>query len=67
MQRLDKLTLEEARMAAMESLSITHGIDERLEVVDGKVREVDLKVVSVVQGELYTIHSPPNLFSAPPG
>ena len=54
-------------MAATESLVITHGIDERLEVVDDRVRGVDYKVVSVIEGESYTISSPPNLSSALPG
>ena len=67
LQRLDKLTQEEARMAATESLAITHGIDGRLVVVDDRVMCVDHKVVSVIEGELYTITSPQNLFPALPG
>ena len=44
LQRLDKLTQEEARMAAAELLKITRGIDD-------KVEGVDHKVGSVIQGE----------------
>lgn len=46
LQRLDRLTQEEARMAAAEILKISRGIDD-------KVEGVDHKVGSVVQGELY--------------
>jgi hypothetical protein len=44
LQRLDKLTQEEARMAAVEALIITRGIDDKVQVVDHKVG-------SVIQGE----------------
>ncbi|KAH8999580.1 hypothetical protein EDB86DRAFT_645495 [Lactarius hatsudake] len=44
LQRLDQLTQEEARMAAVEALTITRGIDER-------VRSVENKVGSVTKGE----------------
>ena len=54
LQRLDKLTQEEARMAAAEALTITRGIDdkvnnvdERLEVVDERVQSVDVKVEGI--------------------
>ena len=54
LQRLDKLTQEEARMAAAEALTITRGIDdnvkdvgERLESVDGRVQSVDVKVEGI--------------------
>ena len=66
LQRLDKLTQEEARIAATESYATTHGINERLEVVDDRVRGVDHNVVSVIEGELCIFSSPPNLFSALP-
>ncbi|KAN0129857.1 hypothetical protein V8E53_012329 [Lactarius tabidus] len=52
LQLLDKLTQEEARMAAAESLTITRridermeGVDERLEGVDDRVRAVDHNVI----------------------
>ena len=54
LQRLDKLTQEEARMAAAEALTITRGIDdkvndvdERLEGVDERVQRVDVKVEGI--------------------
>ena len=54
LQRLDKLTQEEARMAAAEALTISRGIDdrvkdvgERLEGVDGRVQRVDVKVEGI--------------------
>ena len=54
LQRLDKLTQEEARMAATEALTISRGIDdrvkhvgERLEGVDGRVQRVDVKVEGI--------------------
>ena len=54
LQRLDKLTQEEARMATAEALTITRGIDdnvkdvgERLEGVDGRVQSVDVKVEGI--------------------
>ncbi|KAH8977717.1 hypothetical protein EDB92DRAFT_708792 [Lactarius akahatsu] len=40
LQRLDKLTQEEARMAGVETLAITRGIDERMRSVDNKVDSV---------------------------
>jgi hypothetical protein len=52
--RLDKLTQEEARMAAVESLKATHGVDGRVKavhddvtVVEGKVMAVSDKVMAV--------------------
>ena len=45
--RLDKLTQEEAGMAAAESLTITRSIDERIQGVDMKVGGIDDKVLSV--------------------
>jgi hypothetical protein len=54
LQRLDKLTQEEARMAAAETLTITSRIDdtvkevdERLEGVDERVQSVDVKVEGI--------------------
>ena len=54
LQRLDKLTQEEARMAAVEALTITRGIDdkvndvgERLEGVNERVQSVDVKVEGI--------------------
>ncbi|KAI9432760.1 hypothetical protein H4582DRAFT_1091100 [Lactarius indigo] len=40
LQRLDKLTQEEARMAGVEALAITRGVDDRVRSVDNKVDSV---------------------------
>jgi hypothetical protein len=70
LQRLDQLTQEEARMAAAETLKITHviddnvkGVDQKVQSVDMKVDGVDCKIGSVIQGELETSCWPPNLSS----
>ena len=54
LQRLDKLTQEEVRMAAVEALTITRGIDdkvndvgERLEGVNERVQSVGVKVEGI--------------------
>ena len=47
LQRLDKLTQEEARMAAAEALTITHGIDDKVNDVDKRVEGVDEGVQSI--------------------
>ena len=52
LERLDKLTQEEARMAAAEALKIARGIDVKVDGVDDKVKGVDRKVGSVMEGEL---------------
>ena len=68
LQRLDKLTQEEARMAAAEAWKImrsvdgkvegvdhkVEGVDHKVEGVDHRVEGVDHKVGSVIEGELYT-------------
>jgi hypothetical protein len=64
LQRLDRLTQEEARMAAAESLTIARGVDERLEGIDGRVKGVGHKVDTVIEGELDRMSLPPNLFLA---
>jgi hypothetical protein len=57
--QLDKLTQEEARMAAAEALKIARGIDDKVDNIDDKVggvdirvKSVDRKVGSVMEGEL---------------
>lgn len=47
LQRLDKLTQEEARMATAEGLKLTHGIDNKVEGVDNKLRNVYVRVKDV--------------------
>ena len=53
LEKLDKLTVEEARMASAELLEITHRVDDRVKGVEGSVRDVqgNVQVVdSRVQG-----------------
>jgi methyl-accepting chemotaxis protein len=47
LERLDKLTQEEARMASAELLEITHSIDDRVKDVSGDVQDVGNKVQDV--------------------
>ena len=47
LQRLDKLTQEEARMAAAEALTIARGIDDKVKDVDERLEGVDERVQSV--------------------
>ncbi|KAN0118150.1 hypothetical protein V8E52_005411 [Russula decolorans] len=47
LQRLDRLTQEEARMACAESLKVTHGVDAKVMGVDDRVRDVEGKVEDV--------------------
>jgi len=47
LQRLDKLTQEEARMATAEGLKATHDIDNKLEDISDKVKGVDNKIQGV--------------------
>jgi hypothetical protein len=64
LNRLDKLTQEESRMAAAQNLKVTHtvdkrvegvadtmvAIDERVASVDDRVKVVDNKVMEVIAG-----------------
>ena len=53
LERLDKLTQEEARMASAEQLKVTHSVDDRVRGVEGQVQDVGNKVQDVedkVQG-----------------
>lgn len=59
LQRLDKLTQEEARMAIAEGLKATHDIDNKVEGVGNKVKGVDNKIQGVekkIQGVDSKIH-----------
>ena len=49
---LDRLTQEEARMAAAEALKLARGIDVKVDGVDDEVKGVDRKVGSVIESEL---------------
>jgi hypothetical protein len=47
LKRLDKLTQEEARMAAAQNLKVTHAIDERVKGVADTVVAIDNRVAGV--------------------
>jgi hypothetical protein len=47
LRKLDKLTQEEARMAAAELLKITHGVDSKVEGIDNRMKGVDERVQGV--------------------
>jgi archaellum component FlaC len=47
LKKLDKLTQEEARMAAAQNLKATHAVDERVKVVVDTVEAIDNKMVRV--------------------
>ena len=58
LDRLDKLTQEEARVASAELLKITSSIDDRVKRVDGKVQDVRSDVHEVrsdVRGGVHDI------------
>jgi archaellum component FlaC len=53
LERLDKLTQDEARMASAEQLKMTHSVDNRVRSVDDRVQDIgnDVKCISnKVQG-----------------
>ncbi|SRR6266404_5794581 len=57
LKRLDRLTQDEARMAAAEVLKLTHildgkvtTVDDKITTVDNKVTTVDAKVTTVING-----------------
>jgi hypothetical protein len=54
LKRLDKLTQEEARMAAAEILRLTHIVDKKVTIVDDKVAIVDDKV-AIVDDKVTTV------------
>ena len=47
LDKLDKLTREEAQMASAEQLRMTHNIDDRVRGVGGRVQEVRVDVQEV--------------------
>ena len=47
LERLDKLTQEEARMASVEQLKMTHGVDGKVMGVDDRVKGVEGKMQDV--------------------
>ena len=50
LRRLDKLTQEEARMAAAQILSLMHAVDDNVTGVGNKVKGVDDKMDMVIKG-----------------
>ncbi len=46
-ERLDKLTQEEARMASAEQLKVTHSVDDRVRGVEDRVQGIDSNVRGV--------------------
>ncbi|KAF8487513.1 hypothetical protein DFH94DRAFT_29981 [Russula ochroleuca] len=50
LRRLDKLTLEESRMAAAQGLRATHGVDERVMSLGDEVRVANIKLDDVFDG-----------------
>ena len=55
LQKLDRLTQEEARMAAAELMKITYAVDDRVRVVDGRVQSVGNNL-EIVGNEVRDIH-----------
>jgi len=47
LRKLDKLTQEEARMAAAELLKITHSVDSKVEGMDNRMKGVDRRVQDI--------------------
>ena len=56
LKRLDRMTQEEARMAAAQLLKVTNTIDNRVEGIADNVLVVDDKVTTVVNGAQYTFY-----------
>ena len=57
LKRLDRLTQEEALMAAAQILSLTHTVDNKVTGVGNKLNDVDDKMDIVVKGMLRVEHS----------
>ncbi len=54
LERLDKLTQEEARMASAEQLKMTHSVDEKVMGVDDRVKGVEGQV-NDVRGDVHDV------------
>jgi hypothetical protein len=54
-QRLDKLTQEEARMASAELLKVTHGVEGKVEDVHAKVQDIG-SVVKDISSEVRDVN-----------
>ena len=57
LKRLDKLTQEEVRMATAKLLTLTHGVDDKVTTIDGKVNDIGDTVRVVHEGARYFIFS----------
>ena len=57
LKRLDRLTQEEALMAAAQILSLTHTVDNKVTGVGNKLKDVDDKMNVVVKGMPRVEHS----------
>ncbi len=67
LKRLDKLTHEEAQMAAAQILKVTHSVNDRVKIVDdnvavvgNKMKDIGDKVDTVINGtpSTSTTHGP---------
>ena len=54
LDKLDKLTQEEARMASAEQLKMTHSVDGKVTGVDDRVRGVEEKIQDV-RGDVHDV------------
>ena len=50
LKRLDRLTREEARMAAAQILHLTHAVDKKVAGVGNKLKDVDNKMDVIING-----------------
>ncbi len=67
LQRLDRLTQEEARMVIAENLRVAHAIDERVKVVMEQVLAVDDRVANVNEKVAEVIYGTQIVFSLEKG
>jgi hypothetical protein len=65
LKKLDKLTLEEARMAIAQNLRATQNVDDRVKGVDDEVKEVNNKVAVLMKGMEIVFGRSPNLILIP--
>ncbi len=57
LKRLDRLTLDEARMAAAQTLKLAHSIDSQVKAVDDKVTGVEIKMKDILDGMLSALRA----------
>ncbi len=67
LNRLDRLTQEEARMVIAENLRVAHAIDERVKVVMEQVLAVDDRVANVNEKVAEVIYGTQIVFSLEKG